>query len=514
MSYRITGREALSLLDSSLLRLRKKMSDAIAAHDSLETREAEVRGEQVDAYRELAEMRIDALEAGETGELDRLHTRALKLLGDHTDLVARDADALAAAEQEISELETARTEAAQLRDQAIEAYEDIVATVADRLREDPSYKALVKANDDAEAIAARADQKLAVAIDEREQKGEPYLSDPLFSYLWNRKFRTPDYEAGHITRMLDGWVARLCKYDDAYQNFRRLNDIPAWLETHAQAQREKAKQSLATLEAAEAAALDDAGATSAQDEVDKLQAQVADIDTKIERAEDDHIALVNAHEQLLAGEDGPAKEARRLLEQGLRNMSFGDLRQLAAETVSDEDDELVDELVKLRTEELSLEVEAERVDELPKRLKAELGAVELLRRKFKSARMDSEYAFFKPAIIEDTLAGLSMGSLSVDSAFRRLRSAVKRREPRTRQGFGGARRSQTLGLPEVLGDVAWEVLREVSRHKGGRGGFPDLRGGSSRGRRTSFPTRRRSSSPRRSSRGARKRGGFKTGGGF
>lgn len=519
MSYRITGREALSVLDGSLARMRQKMSDAIAAHDSLEAREAEVRDEQVDAYRELAALRLMAIEAGEATELDRLHRRAKDLLADHADHVERDAKALEAAEDKITALEAARQEATDGREAKIEAYEEIVAEVADALGKDEAYQKLVKASDEAAAIAVRADQKLAVSIEEREEKGAPYLADPLFAYLWKRKFRTTEYEAGNFTRMLDGWVARLCKYDEAYLNFGRLNDIPEWLAEHAAKQHEKAAAALLVLEQAEQAALEAAGATKAQADADALQTQIAVIDAKIEAAEDAHHALAEAHAQAVSGDNGPASEARRLLEQGLRDMSFADLRQLAAETVSLEDDDLVDELVKLRTEELSLEIEGERVNEMPKRLKTELGSVELLRRKFKSARMDSEYAFFTPAIVEDTIAGLSMGSLSVDKAFSRLSRSVKRREPRTRNGFGGQPRSNTLGLPDVLGDVAWEVLKEVSRQKGGRGGgFPDLGGlggGSSRGNRTSYPTRRRSSTPRRSSGGSRKRrGGFKTGGGF
>ena len=521
MSYRITGREALSLLDGSLARMRQKMSDAIAAHDSLEAREAEVRDEQFDAYRELAALRLLAIEAGEAKELDRLHRRAKDLLAEHAEHVERDAKALEAAEDKITVLEASRQDAADGREAKIEAYEAIVAEVAEGLAKDEAYQALLQASDEAAAIAVRADQKLAVSIEEREEKGAPYLADPLFAYLWKRKFRTPEYEAGNLTRMLDGWVARLCKYDEAYLNFGRLNDIPEWLTEHAAKQHEKASAALATLEQAEQQALDAAGASTAQADADALQEKIKQIDAKIEAAEDAHHALAAAHAQSLSGENGPAKEARRLLERGLRDMSFADLRQLAAETVSLDDDDLVDELVKLRTEELSLEVEAERVNELPERLKSELGSVELLRRKFKSARMDSDYAFFKPAVVEDTIAGLSMGALSVDKAFRRLRSTVKRREPRTRNGFGGRKRSNTLGLPEVLGDVAWEVMKEVSRHQGGRGaGIPDLGdifggGGSPRGRRTSYPTRRRSSKPRRSSSGrSKRRGGFKTGGGF
>ncbi|MEL7231445.1 MAG: hypothetical protein AAGJ85_02920, partial [Pseudomonadota bacterium] len=114
----------------------------------------------------------------------------------------------------------------------------------------------------------------------------------------------------------------------------------------------------------------------------------------------------------------------------------------------------------------------------------------------------------------EALADLSRGLSGADAVLSRLRRGVKRRKPKTDYGFGGQRRQQTLGLPEVLGGIGREILREVEREitRGG-GGFGGYSGGSRRGRRTSFP----SSKPKRRSRmpsPRRGRGGFKTGGGF
>ncbi|MDJ0919563.1 MAG: hypothetical protein QNI84_00420 [Henriciella sp.] len=503
MSSWISGRSALRELDMSLARLRKKLSNAMDAADEVDARSAEVRQEQVTGYRRLAEMRMSQIEAVDFDLLDRLHRRAHELMAAHADYVDSEARTLAKAEEQISALERMRRERAEVRQEKLDAYEATLDQVETDLVSDPGYTSQLTVSDEASAIAQRAEQKLSVAIDEREEKGAPYRDDPLFWYLWERRYRTPDYKGGGLFRMLDHWVARLCKYDEAHANFARLNDVTDWLTEHAASKAEEAETALAALEALELAALEDAGANKIKAEAEALAAQIAQIDQDIVAAETRHGVLAEQHAAALAGKKGPAIEARNVLEQGLRTLSFTDLRRMAAETVTLEDDETVDDLVKLRTEQLSLELEDERISGLPSRLKNDLSHLEGLRRKFKSSRFDSDYTRVKAAILEDAIEGLLSGRVSADKAFRHLRQSVRRSSPKRRKGgFGARHRMGGVDLDGVLGDIAVEVLKEVSRGGSKRG--PSL------GRRTSWPSRR-SGGGRRSS---RRRGGFKTGGGF
>ena len=181
-------------------------------------------------------------------------------------------------------------------------------------------------------------------------------------------------------------------------------------------------------------------------------------------------------------------------------MGIPDLRQLAAETVTLDDDEIVDDLVELRTEEMSLELETERVSDAPTRLGEELGAFEALRRRFKEARFDSDAALIKIALFDDALENLGSGRLSVSKAIKQIHQSVRRKESRTRNGFGGRRGRNDFEVYDIIGVIAEEALRHGmsgGRRRGGFGGFP------TRGRGTS-----RRSSPRK------RGGGFKTGGGF
>ena len=516
MANMMSGRDVLRKLDASVSDIRRRVSEAIATVESIDAREAEVRDGQVDGYRMFADIRLDVItQTEDIRDLDRLHKAASALLEKHSIYVRKGAETLDAAAQKIATLEHQRERLAEKHDRSIEDYELKVQSVDNALKTDERYLALANESEATAAVAARAHQKLAVARSELEEKGAPYKKDPLFSYLWTKRYRSPDYKAGPIIQMLDNWVARLCKYDKAYLNFERLTALPEWLAEHAEKQDQEAATSLNSLEAFEEAALEDLGANKLRDEANSYRASIQQIDIEIETAEVAHGEIADRQARALEMKEGPAQEARKILEDGLRRTSFADLRVLAAETIDLTDDRIIDDLVKLRTEEMSLELEANRLAELPGRLKRSLVDVEQLRRSFKAARFDSQYATFKSAILDDAIAGLLSGQISSENAFARLRRSLRRVQPRTEPGFGGSRRSSTIGLPSILGDVIWEVAKQGGRQ-------------TRQGRSISFPTpsrkpRRRSpriNIPRggrsgRSGGGGRKKGGgFKTGGGF
>ncbi len=507
MTGTLDGREALNRLDTTIAATRQALADAIAATDAGDTRRAEVRDSQVEAYRALAALRFDLVQRAEGLEtLDRLHRDAAALLDEQDRFVADVSAALDAAAARIAGLEAARAEKARALDAAVETYETRVAEVEASLGDDPAYKALLAAAEETASVVARAEQKLEIARADRRHKGAPYDADPLFSYLWSRKFRTPSYKAWPVTRLLDHWVARLCGYDKASLNYARLTELPERLAEHAAKVAAKHAAAADRLEEAEAAALARAGTGALKTAADALRQELAGLEQDIEAAEIDHRDLAERHESALKNGSGPAQKARQLLEHGLKAASFPDLRVLAAETVDLEDDRIIDALVKLRAEEMSLDLEAERNVRLPSRRRQELEELDRLRRRFKREHLDSPYASFQAATIDTVLRGLLRGELDADRALRHLGRGVRRRDTRSSRGFGGHERLDTLGLPDILGDVVWEIAKEAGRQ-------------GSRGTPWSSGSPRRRAPPRsfprtRGSGGGSKGGGFRTGGGF
>lgn len=510
----LTGSDALGALDRAAERTRGALAQAVTAADDAEARRNALAEKRISGIRALSEIRLDLIENGAAGpDLDAAHREARHLLQQHAAFVAREAERIEVARQAISALEAERAEAARARDAAIEAHEARVAEVEHRLREDPGYLALVKASEEASAVAARAEQKLDIAEADREQKGRPYEADPLFSYLWKRKFRTPAYKASPLFRFLDGWVASLCDYDRHWTNFQRLTELPERLAEHV-ARVEAAEQAaLARLDAAEAGALKAAGADALAAEIEDRRRTLAQCDARIEAAEAEHRERVKAHEAARTQQAGPAIAARQTLDAALAAASFPELRVLAAQTLTLDDDRLVDELVRLRSEELALELSARDIAGLPERRRFELERLEALRARFKAAGLDTPWVMIAGASLQRALDALTSGEIGPEDALGVIKRGARRASARGGQDviFGGRTREAGGQMGDLLGQVLIEVARQAARHRGvDFGGGPW--GGSSPGRRTSMPRPR--PTPSRPSGGGRKGGGFRTGGGF
>ena len=87
-------------------------------------------------------------------------------------------------------------------------------------------------------------------------------------------------------------------------------------------------------------------------------------------------------------------------------MSFPDLRVLVAQTVELEDDEIVDELVRLRAEEMQLDLEMTDQTTLPDRRRRDLKQIEALRKGYKRASYASDNLVIDQSVLEDVISDL------------------------------------------------------------------------------------------------------------
>ena len=212
----ITGRDALHRLDTLTAGAREEFDAAARAAEGHARRRADLARLKADGYRELAAMRLDVIKGEATDTLTAAEKEATRLLADHAGVhgdasVAR----LRRRGEKLNDAEAARRAGEGEVDAALHAYETLVTETETAVQSDPGYLALKQAFEQSRAVAVRAEQKLELAKTDRAEKGKPYEQDPLFSYLWERKFRTPEYKKRGLSRMLDGWVAKLCRYDEA-----------------------------------------------------------------------------------------------------------------------------------------------------------------------------------------------------------------------------------------------------------------------------------------------------------
>lgn len=556
----ISGRDALHQIDASISNARKNVAQAINHNDDEQRRLLSIRKEEANVYGQISDIRLHSLGQKEQGvdALGRTDKQATDLLEHHdTHVMALEEEREKAAVQ-LEQCELDRREAGENLTLAITQHEAAAEKTRLRLETDPDYQTRAEALEKANAIVDHAASKREVAANDRTEKGKPYEADPLFSYLHKRKFATKDYKAGPLTTMLDRWVAKLIKYRDARLNYKRLLELPERLGEHLAFVEEKAAQLAEDIEAYERTALENDGVTKLRDKASTLRDDLDRLDTEIIEAETTHHDALTKVEEAGSGAKGPLMEARTLLTDVLQERSIPDLKVLAAETLTPEDDALVEDLAELRLERYSIEEETRTAKRRLDGHQRTLSDLEKLRRRFKQARFDSHRSQFKnDDLVSLLLTDFVRGSLSSSDIWRKIERNHRLRRRDWEDDFGGDDWRGGFGIPNTRGpypdrtgganwgrigrDISREIQRELGRGMGrGIGGglgidlddildLDDIfEGGYNRSknrkryrpRRPRSTSRRRSSPTRRSrssrSRGSSRRGGggFKTGGGF
>jgi len=503
----ITGRDALHRLDELAASARGEFDAAARGADSHSRRRADLARLKAEGYRTLAAMRIDVIKAGADAKLDAAEKEAERLLADHDRFLASIDGEVEKAAAALADAEAKRRAGEVESDAALAVYEELTAKVEKQLESDPAYQQLHQVLENARSVTTRSIQKLELAKTDRQAKSKPYETDPLFSYLWQRKFRTTEYRGGGLTRMLDNWVAKLCRYDEAYLNYARLTELPDRIAEHLANMKLEEAKSEAAIERFEAQKLEEAGAGKLSAALDQSKAKLKALDVELTSAEARHSQLRKSQEQAASGDAGPSEQARSVIEAALSRASFPDLRVLAAETTSPDDDRIVDALIKLRTEELQMEVNWRNVEALPARRRAGADTLEQVRGRFRQAGLDSPYVLLLRGAFEAAVQAYGQGPAPDGERLWRAITATVRQAPMQGDSyFGGRRRRESIGLPDgvvggVVGAIVNEVIREAVRG-GGRGRW----GGGWGGGGGSWGGGGRS--------GGFGGGGFKSGGGF
>lgn len=444
-----SGRDALHRIDQAIAEARRMMNEASGAVAEASRTASALDARELDAFRALAKVRADLLKSDALeASLGPADLKARDLLARHDAWLSNAASARDAAAAKIERLEGERRDAETTHDEAVRRHDAAAAATRAALDKDAGYVALADALEAADAVAKRAEQKLELARDDRAKKGAAYEADPLFVYLRKRKFGERGYAAFPLFGMGDAMVARLIRYRDARLNYDRLLEIPDRLAEHLDAVRKSAAAKAAEIEAFERRALERDGVASLREAAERAAKAIEAIDAAIAAAESEHKRLAGDYAAAATGDAGPAAEARALLAEALGARSIPDLKLLAAETASREDDRIVDELIRLRRERMEYEESKRTSATAAGRRARSTEQLEDLRRRFKQARYDSPYSEFPGGNIVGAVIGeLIAEALGVDDAWRRIARAQKTRRRDWDDDFGGPDWRDGMGWP-------------------------------------------------------------------
>jgi chromosome segregation ATPase len=465
----ISGPEALGTIDEALHQVRRQMQqlDQQIESDSQElTRSGE---EEVAAYRRLAAIRLDYLTSGSIIErLDEADRRVNELLALRVKRLTDLRSELQACDDKQAELESQRKVEQQRAAEVAHDLDKAKATTQERLRQDVGYQQQLETARRADDVATQAEAKTKRAEQDLTEKGKPYEADGIFMYLWNRGFGTSRYAANPLARLLDGWVARLCRYHDARPNYSMLLEIPTRLGEHAERVRSAANLELTALKALEEKAAAADGVPGIQESLATSKRRIEEIDSAIKAQEDRYRDLSTQQAAYSAGEDDLYRQCINLLSDELRRDGMIELRQKAEMTVTAEDNVIVQQLESLVRKKEELQEALRGYQQRHERHLTRLQELEQVRHQFKREQYDgANSTFSNGAMIGAVLSEFLRGMATSPELWDTIQRQQRRRWTQSDPGFGSG------GFPGTLGGARQPPIPRESPvpSRGGGGGF-------------------------------------------
>lgn len=432
----IPGHSALGGIEQALAQLRQLENDASHRLEQTTRREAEAQADETDAFRDLAAFRLKLADGlgGRLGVAANEVRAILALrLNDRNELEAE----VRKVEAEIARLAAERQDFAARLTESEEKRRAVENEAQIALVARPDYARLRAETDQAVQVAEESEKKAKLAEEELEEKRQPYENDPLFMYLWQRGYATSDYQAGNIARLIDGWVARLVRYQDARPNYARLNEIPKRLREHANRSAARAVDLVEQAKAMEKAAFQSAGGAAADAEVEAQRKTLDELDQARARAEERHATLDTRIAAFDRGEDTRFRQAAALMAEALRGEDVRRLYQEALRTPTDEDELIVQRITDARDRQMRLADEAKRIRTELADIARRRGEISQVATSFRRRRYDADGSMFDNDVVGHLLRGLVTGVITGADYWARMEQG--RRWSRQSRDYGGGR---------------------------------------------------------------------------
>jgi hypothetical protein len=435
----INGADQLAIINQHINKTRSNLNSLHKRQEEANQRLIRLRNQMAGEYRKLARFRLDELTA------DRLVTQLDKTDRAVLNLLERRAQALQKLDTAIEESKAEQAPLSEERDRAISQRDDLVkkidkraSEIKDQLSRQANYLEQERVVAEATTKAEQADKKATQSEADREEKGRPYRSDPLFMYLWNRRYLTPDYTGGGLTRTLDGWVAKIIKFADARSNYYMLTELPVRLREHAERQKEAAASEVQKLHDMEAKALEVEEIVKSRSELEAVHKALENMEDRIEAEEKKYESLNQQRSAYSSGTDDISRQAIELQLSEIKHDSLASLYMKAKMTPKPDDDVIVVRIRDLQAEEKTIEQEITELHAQKRQQEKATQELEDLRRHYRRSGYDSRHSYFPGGFELATLLGMLLsGRASGRDVWGRIYHEQQFRKPRTPRDFGG-----------------------------------------------------------------------------
>lgn len=408
----ISGFEALQSIDNAYARARNDemgLEHALrrAAEDA-----ARLRQERLTQLHALAKLKFGLIKSGELiHDLDAAEHEAKALL----DRIDREVDEAGRRRQEafeaLQQAQSTKNDRARAYDVTIGELRIFEEGVVSRLAGDSSLAALGARVEEIRGIFEEAEKKTAQAETDRQEKKTPYEQDPLFMYLWRRKYGTSEYRSGYFVRYFDELVARLIRYREARANYHMLNQIPDRLREHVERVRAQLQSQQTRLAELRQEKLLEAGAGPLQDKAAQAKAALDSAEAALLEARRRFEAADKSYGELIG------RDHQGAFEQAIGAMAANDSRdevvtlyREAARTKTDQDRVIVTKIDQLTLAIAKADGETAQLKQRIREAAARRAEIEQAQHDFHRRRYDYPGTTFgNEATINDVLGGILQG---------------------------------------------------------------------------------------------------------
>jgi hypothetical protein len=363
----------------------------------------------------------------------------MQILDDYRLRMAAVTEQRAALLKEVERAESERHAAAAVVEAALEAVEALRAEAERKVQATSEWQAAKQRRDEADAIATEADKKAAASEAELGAKKKPYDEDPLFTYLWARRFGTAAYSAGNLARSVDRMIADFIGFSDARPNYAALIEIPLRLRGHAEARRSKVAELQAALSELERRVLIERGADAKERALAEARHRLAVVDDTVQKKQSNLAEVDEKRQALVAGESNPAyNEALETIAAADSKDDFAALYAEARRTSTTADEAIVRGLETIETKIAKAEAELAGLRRAARELSDRRLEIERVRDRFRTTGYDHPQATFEnDGAIADTLRNVLEGVVRSGVLWDLLRQGYGSRRTRGNTDFGG-----------------------------------------------------------------------------
>ncbi|HEY8381308.1 MAG TPA: hypothetical protein VIL09_04060 [Microvirga sp.] len=338
----ISGRQALAQIEQTIEKARQQEAQFGRAYATATEEVGRLRIQRTEAFRELARLKLDAITKEKVVQnLDAAERQAISILNSRQEALRQLTERRRQAEERVGQAEAARQAKADALERALADVDGVRKDVEAKISINTEWLSARGLADQLTGQAQQAEKKAVQAETDRDEKRRPYEEDPLFMYLWRRKFGTAEYRVNSFTRFMDRLVARVVGYDKARVNYVLLNEIPERLREHSRRLIGELREARDRLTSIERKALVEGGVEAKEAAAATARDAMAEADGRLAEAREALALLDRTYDSSVLEGDAPYREAVEVLAAADQRESLKQLYEEALRTPTPRDEDLL-----------------------------------------------------------------------------------------------------------------------------------------------------------------------------